>query len=64
MSISAHGGGLINGIAGMENKFTVFTSGKPVSGLTVAFEGELFLVGFGNFGSKIRLITEFLYFLL
>ena len=39
MSISAHGGGLINGIAGMENKFTVFTSGKPVSGLTVAFEG-------------------------
>lgn len=40
MSISAHGGGLINGIAGMENKFTVFTSGKPVSGLTVAFEGK------------------------
>ena len=39
MSISAHGGGLVNGIAGMENKFTVFTSGKPVSGLTVAFEG-------------------------
>lgn len=40
MSISAHGGGLINGIAGIENKFTVFTSGKPISGLTVAFEGR------------------------
>lgn len=40
MSISAHGGGLVNGIAGIENKFTVFTSGKPVSGLTVAFEGK------------------------
>jgi len=39
MSISAHGGGLINGIAGMQNKFTVFTSGNAVTGLTVAFEG-------------------------
>ncbi len=39
MSITAHGGGLINGLAGLPNKFTVFTSGKNVSGLTVAFEG-------------------------
>ena len=40
MSVKAHGGGLINGIAGMANKFTVFTSGKNVTGLTVAFEGQ------------------------
>ncbi|XP_054153776.1 filamin-A-like [Oppia nitens] len=39
MSLKAHGGGLITGIAGIPNKFTVFTSGKSVTGLTVAFEG-------------------------
>ncbi|CAG2111429.1 unnamed protein product, partial [Medioppia subpectinata] len=39
MSLKAHGSGLISGIAGMVNKFTVFTSGKNVTGLTVAFEG-------------------------
>lgn len=42
MSISAHGGGLVTGLAGISNRFTVFTSGKDVNGLTVAFEGKKF----------------------
>jgi len=39
MSLTAHGGGLVTGLAGSTNKFTVFTKDNNITGLTVAFEG-------------------------
>jgi len=38
-SVEAHGGALVTGVAGAPNRFTVFTQGHNVAGLSVAFEG-------------------------
>ena len=39
--VTAHGGHLVTGLTGISNRsLTVFTSGKDVNGLTVAFGGK------------------------